>query len=259
MAPRIYRFFGLILILVQLAGCQKRAPFNPALAPRFFPLRPGLTWIYRESFSNGASETITDRVLKSDQSGTLRGGALVVSDYSGLDGSRSVRADTPKSYPAQLTEAEIHYVVKGGYISRIINLGGASAIHEQDGFLPQYLWPDTVWSSTQFDILKIIQTHRSVLEADEVVTPAGRFSGCMRIETEASYESAVGIGGRAGIPGKRYFADWYAPDVGLVKTLVLTGGHDGHEIARIELLRFVKLGTTTPLQPSGRRPIVPLS
>ena len=86
-----------------------------------------------------------------------------------------------------------------------------------------------------------------------MLVPAGRFAGCIRIETEASYHDLAGIG------DKRYFTDWYAPDVGLVKTLVLTGGQHGHEITRIELLRFAKSATTAPFQSSNRPPIVPLS
>lgn len=97
MAPRMYRFFGLMLILVQLAGCQRRVPFNPALAERFFPLRSGFTWNYRVTFANGATETIADRVLESDQPVTLGGAALVVSDYSGLDGSRGYSARRPEA------------------------------------------------------------------------------------------------------------------------------------------------------------------
>lgn len=251
---------GLALASVPLAGCHKSASFNPALAGHFFPLHTGLTWTYQVSYPNGARETISDRVAKADKAGTLRDAALVVSDYSG-NGTRAVRADLPQAYPAEMTEVETSYLVEGGYITRIASLGGRTRIRlEEHGFLPQYLWPDRAWSNTlspfahsPADILKITQNHRSFLEADEVLVPAGRFAGCIRIETEASYQSPAGIG------DKRYFTDWYAPDVGLVKTLVLSGGQDGREMARIELLRFTKSETAAPLPASNRRPIVPLS
>jgi hypothetical protein len=214
-----------------------------------------LTWIYQVTYPNGARETITDRVVKSDQIDSLRGTALVVSDYSGLDGSRAVRADLPTSYPDELTEVETSYVLEGGYVSHITSLGGASGIRFEEGsFLPEYLWPDRAWSSTLspfgLGTLKINQNHQSFLEADEVVTPAGRFLGCIRIETEASYESPAGLGDKAGTSDKRFFTDWYAPDVGLVKTLVLSGAQDGREMTRIQLVRFAKSGTAAP-EPGG--------
>ena len=126
--------------------------------------------------------------------------------------------------------------------------------------LPQYLWPDREWSNTLYpfenspeNFLKITETHRSFLEADEVVVPAGRFTDCIRIETEALYESPMGVG------QKRYFLDWYAPDVGLVKTLVLSGGPYGREITRIELLRFAKSQETVAFDLSHRQSTAPVS
>jgi hypothetical protein len=258
---RLYRFLGLILAITLVLGCQKRALFNPALASRFYPLRPGLTWTYQVAYPNGAHETIRDRVLKADQAGLSHTAALVVSNYSGLDCSRALRADLPQTYPAEMTEVQIGYVIEGGYINRVASLGGRTQTRlEERGFLPQNLWPDRIWSNSlspfehsPLDILKVAQSHRSFLEPDPVVVPGGRFSECIRIETEASYQSLAGRG------DKRYFTDWYAPDVGLVKTLVLSGGQDGREMARIELLRFTKSKTTAPLESSNGPSIVPLS
>jgi hypothetical protein len=115
----------------------------------------------------------------------------------------------------------------------------------EDSFLPRYLSPDLIWSSSMhFDLLKITENYRSFLEDDEVVSPAGSFSQCIRVETETSYDGPPGTGSNGDIRGKRYFIDWYAPDVGLIKTLVLIGGQNGREIARIELLRFAKIGAS---------------
>jgi hypothetical protein len=249
----IYSLFGLALVLTQLAGCQKRVPFNPALAGHFFPLRTGSTWSYQVTYPNGARETISERVVRADQIGTLRTHALVVWSYSGLDGSRALRADRPQSYPAEMNEVETEYMVEDGYISRIANLAEASRTQfKESRFLPQYLWPDREWSNTMVpfeqssdDILKITQSHRSFLEADDVVVPAGRFSGCIRIETEASYKSQAAISDHP-----RHFTDWYAADVGLVKTLV-SSEQDDREIARIELVRVTKSGSSTHILASN--------
>jgi len=256
----IHWLVGLALALFQLAGCQKTVRFNPALAGHFFPLRNGSSWTYQVTYPNGSHETITDRVLNTNQTGMRSTEALVVSDYSG-HGTRAVRADLPQTYPGERTEVETRYLIEGGYISRVASLGGPTRIRlEEHDFLPQFLWPDRRWSNTlspfehsPADILQIAQNHRSFLEADLVDVPGGRFAECMRIETDASYRSP------AGLADKRYFIDWYAPDVGLVKTLVLSGGQDGREVARIELVRFAKSKATAPIQPSNSSSIVPLS
>jgi hypothetical protein len=59
----IYWVLALVLAFTQLAGCQKRALFNPVLAGRFFPLRPGSSWTYQVAYASGARETLTDRVM----------------------------------------------------------------------------------------------------------------------------------------------------------------------------------------------------
>lgn len=210
------------------------------------------------TYPNGAHEMISDRIVKADAPGTSHAGALIVSEYWG-HGTRAIRADLPQVYPPEMTWIETRYVVENGYISRSASLGGRTAIRmTEHNFLPQYMLPDQTWSNTLSpfeqlpgDVLGITQTHRSFLEGREVVVPAGRFSTCIRIESEASYRSL------AVTDDKRYFIDWYAPDVGLVKTLVLSCGPKGEEMARIELLGFSK-SVTAVRQSSGRSSMVPL-
>jgi hypothetical protein len=146
-------------------------------------------------------------------------------------------------------------------VTRITSLGGGAQIRvEERRFLPQYLWPDRAWSNTLSpfekspdDFLKITHNHRSVLEADPVVVPAGQFANCIRIETEAVYQIP------SGPDDTRHFIDWYAPDVGLVKTLVLSGSRDGRQIARIDLLRIAKAPRTVPLHPANHQALMHLS
>lgn len=251
------RRFALALTVAAFTACQKQAHFNPVLAGRFFPLQVGDTWTYEVSYPNGVREAITDRVVK-DRGAPLEG-KLVVSDYSGLDGSRAVRADLPQTYPAERTEVETRYFVKNGYITRIENLGGAAGIRfEERAFLPQYLWPDRIWSTSLVpfepspgEILTLTQSHRSFLEKHQVAVPAGRFSGCIRIETEVSYHS----------PGeadhKRHFTDWYAVDVGLVRTLVRADEEHGPEMARIELVGFRKFSQPVAVYSTGNQMLFP--
>jgi hypothetical protein len=249
-----------VLAFTQLVGCEKQARFNPILAGRFFPLHPGSSWTYQVAYASGARETLTDRVV-ANPSGGLAGGALVVSDYSGFNGSGPViSADLQRAYPADKSQLEIHYVIEGDYVTRITSVGGRTQIRvEERRFLPQYLWPDRAWSNTVSpfekspgDFLKITQNHRTFLEAGPVVVPAGRFANCIRIETEAVYQSP------AGPDDTKYFLDWYAPDVGLVKTLVLSGSRDGRQIALIDLLRIAKSQRVPPVRPNDR-PLMHLS
>jgi hypothetical protein len=242
MRLRMYRSLALALTIAQLASCQKRESFNPAVAGRFFPLDAGSRWTYQVTDQSGTRETLSDRVIETNPADTSGATGLVVSDYSGL-------------------EVETLYLAEAGYISRIASLSARTQIRfEERRFLPQYLWPDRTWSNTLSpfenspnDFLKITQNHRSFLEADEVAVPAGRFANCIRIETEALYKSPAGVG------QKRYFIDWYAPDVGLVKTLVLSGGPYGREITRIELLRFAKSRETVAFDVSHRQSTAPVS
>jgi hypothetical protein len=252
----IYWVLALVLALTPLAGCQKRALFNPVLTGRFFPLRPGSSWTYQVAYASGSRETLTDRVVV-NPSGSLARGALVVSDYSGFNGAGPViSAELQRAYPPDKSQLEIHYVLEGDYLTRITSFGGGAQIRvEERRFLPQYLWPGRAWSNTlsPFEksadaLLKITQSHRSFLEADPVVVPAGQFANCIRIETEVVYQIPSEPG------DSRYFVDWYAPDVGLVKTLVLSGGgRDGQQIARIELLHIAKAPRTVPVHPANRQ------
>lgn len=251
----IWGLLGLTLAITQLAGCQKQARFNPELAGRFFPLHTGSSWIYEVAYENGARETIVDRVARADPVRTSGASLQVISDYSGVDGSRAVRSDLPQNYPAEMTEVETRYVVEGRFITRVQNLGEPSWIRlEEHRFLPQYLWPDRSWSNTLLPfqdltkrILTIKQRHQTFLEEHDVVVPAGRFRDCIRVETEASYQSPPGSG------KQRFFTDWYAPNVGLVKTIVLSGGKDGRQIARIELLRFADAKNIAPARSLKRQ------
>ena len=81
-------------------------------------------------------------------------------------------------------------------------------------------------------------------ESGEVVVPAGRFSGCIRIETEAEYQR-----NSQSAPSLRLrYIDWYAANVGLVRTVVSKGRFFHSEIARVELLSFAK----SPVEAAAR-------
>ena len=214
----------LVLAAAQLTSCQNKAPFDPRLAGAFFPLNPGSTWTYRVVDKRlGTTNIITDRAVdkhsggEAVSEGPLSGGA-----------SRST----------------ILYVTEGGYIDRVSLDGGPTWIRfEEARFLPQLLKPDLTWSNSLFPFghlgaaFHIEQYHRTFLESDDVVVPAGRFPGCIRIETEAEYQ---GNSSQSAPSLRLRYIDWYAPNVGLVRTVVFKRGFFNSEIARVELLSFAK-------------------
>jgi len=231
----IASFCCLTLVVLQLFGCQKTAPFDPALAGSFFPLRPGLTWTYRVlDKSQKSTETFTDRAMGGQQRvSTENPSSGVISESSGSDDA---------------TDLTIFYKVEDGYVTRSLRLGSGRPIMSQEiGFLPASLKPDLTWSNSLSPVgsylqgFHITQTHWTYLEPGVVQVPAGNYSNCIRIETEAVYkdDSSNDAGTR-----RLKYVDWYAPNVGLIKTIASESGFFGKEIGRVELLRFG--GSATP-------------
>jgi hypothetical protein len=229
MSLRTFGLAGLALVLALFAGCQRISPFDPAMAGSFFPLHAGTRWTYQVTYEDGTRATLSDQVEASPDP-RLNGGAVVSSEYSGF--GTLVPGDLRQTYRPEDTTIETRYAFEAGYITRTerVGPGPTSFQFEEPGFLPRYMRPDEMWSDTLSPaaFLKITQQHRSFLEAHVVVVPAGRFSDCIRIETEASYEGPDRIG------PKRYFIDWYAPNVGLVKTVVLERGHIDWDVANLD-------------------------
>jgi len=246
---RVYRKFAVLLALslvAPLMGCDRtHAQFNPALADFFFPLAPSTVWTYRvNSKSQRQTYVVTDKVLGVKYVPSLNVTGQVVEEYYNLDrgGSRP-----------------IVYLTKDGYLTRLSGLEyskediqtPAWGRSEEGNFMPARMVPEVSWSSTIFpfghmpDAFDIKQIHRTVFETDEIVVPAGRYAGCMRIDTLATYE-----GGSFSKDPKRgsnlLYRDWYAPNVGLVKTEVLEGGERGPQMELVELLKFVVPALTTP-------------
>ena len=113
MRLRMYRSLALALTIAQLASCQKRESFNPAVAGRFFPLDAGSRWTYQVTDQSGTRETLSDRVIETNPADTSGATGLVVSDYSGL-------------------EVETLYLAEAGYISRIASLSARTQIRFEE-------------------------------------------------------------------------------------------------------------------------------
>jgi hypothetical protein len=226
----------LALAAAQLSSCERKT-FDPALAGDYFPLRPGLTWTYRIIEDGGRSRapthTLTERVL-------------------GRTGARASEVESEYAGPGGVLNSTIVYFAEHGYLTRqsIISRGAGMGTAEQ-AFLPQLLKPNLTWSNSlvpfvqEPDVFHATQTHRTFFDAGTVEVPAGRFSGCIRIESLTLYQSSL----NANLPLNLRYVDWYAPHVGLVKTLVQKDGFFGSELARIELLKlgYPQSNTAGPL------------
>jgi hypothetical protein len=218
-------------VIAPISGCRNNASFDPASAGKFFPLHRGSTWTYRIVDKNRAiDEIVTDRALGAGHIDRLKAAGEAVSESANINGG----------------ESTFLYVMEDGYLTRVSSVGVPAWASYERHFLPQFLKPGLIWTNTLFPFGRfrgafyIMQTHRTFLEAGDVVVPAGRFSDCIRIETDAVY----GPPRKDGVLRLKY-VDWYAPNVGLVKTRVLKSGWFSHpEVARLELLTFADSSTS---------------
>lgn len=237
MCRRTAVLLTLAILVAPMMGCERKpAVFNPALAGQFFPLKPDTVWTYRiSSKSQRTTYVVTDKVVGVKYVPSLNVTGDVVEEFYNLDrgGSRP-----------------IVYVVRNGYFYRLSGMeyskqnieAPAWGRSEEDAFMPLRLVPDLSWNSKNLPFgempgaFDINQDHRTFFESDEVIVPAGHFVGCMRIETQAVYEG--GSYAKAGQKLQLMYKDWYAPNVGLIKTVALEGGPRGPEMERVELMRY---------------------
>ena len=86
------------------------------------------------------------------------------------------------------------------------------------------------------------QTHRAVSEPSVIEVPAGRFTGCIRVDTVAVH-GGKHDGQYDANPIVLYYSDWYAPNVGLIRTIQsdrpdTSVPGNGPPLSQIELLAY---------------------
>lgn len=226
-------------------GCQgKTAQFDPTLARDFFPLAPESVWTYQvNSKSQHSTYVVTDKAIGEKYVPSLNTTGEVVEEYYNMD-----RGGT----------RPIVYITKDGYWTRLSGLdyskediqAPAWGRSEEGEFMPAVLTPGINWKSQIFPFghmpgsFDIRQLHRTFFESTDVVVPAGHFTGCIRIETEALYEG--GSYAKLPKPLRLVYEDYYAPHVGLVKTMALENTIRGAEVERVELIRFLAPRSSSP-------------
>ncbi len=236
-SPAMSRIVGWVLAIgmaiASLEGCKTG---NIGSGTNYFPLTPNSTWTYQiVAKSQGTQYQITDRVIGVKYVPALKITGSVVDETYSLERG-GIRP--------------LVYYAKDGYIARLSALdydqktilAPSWGRSEEAQFLPLQLAPNLNWTNVIFPYgnlsgsFNINQSHHTFVETKEIETPAGRFNNCIRIETQAKYEG--GMYARKKQQLQLTYLDWYAPNVGLIRTVTLEGGPNGPEMDRVELLRF---------------------
>ena len=236
------------LLSLSLSGCSH--PAGESGRPDFFPLHSEDTWVYEVARPlRNVRSRMTVRVRDERYIGALgRRCRLVDESYE----SEETPFDVPDS--DLTTKPEVYpvaYCHKDGFLHRTLSLEYHG--HElrdvglgsnEERFLPEGLGGDLAWDSltTAYDLgggngYGVRQTHHAVLEPAAVDVPAGRFTGCVRVDTVA-LQAGRRDGRDDGEALVLYYTDWYAPNVGLVRTRQSNRPDGGPPVAQIELLAY---------------------
>ncbi|HXQ21207.1 MAG TPA: hypothetical protein VN812_05995 [Candidatus Acidoferrales bacterium] len=230
-----------------MAGCTREPPATQQ--SDFFPLHTEDTWVYEVAQPlRNLSTRMTVRVRGERYIQTLgRRCRLVDESYADADaavGMLSGGAAGPEVYP-------VAYCRKNGFLYRALSLEyRGSELREvglgssEERFLPDGLSSALNWDSvtTAYDLgggngYGVRQMHQAVAEAAVVDVPAGRFAGCVRVDTMALHGGRRN-GAYEADPIVLYYTDWYAPNVGLVRTVQSDRPDRGAPLAKIELLAY---------------------
>jgi hypothetical protein len=213
----------------------------------FFPLHQEDTWVYEVVHPlRNLHSRMTVRVRGERYIGALGQRARLVDE--------SYAGDDPPLFEGYTTKGQVYpiaYYRKNGFLYRALSLEyqgndlrdvGLGSSEER--FLPDGLNKDLSWDSvtTAYDLgggngYGVRQTHRARFEASLVEVPAGRFSGCVRVDTVALH-SGERNGKFDSDPLVLYYSDWYAPNVGLIRTVQSNRPDGGPPLAQIELLAY---------------------
>jgi hypothetical protein len=254
MLKRMAMAMAVVAIAFAMSSCRSAQEWKADPSANFFPLKTNMVWTYQvKSKSQRSNYAVTDRVIGKQYVPALKITGLVVQEYYNLD-----RAGL----------RPIVYLDDHGYLTRLSGLDYAQhqirapawGRSEEQNFLPEHLKPNLAWKNTLFPYGKmpgsfdVTQSHQTFMEPADVVVPAGHFKNCIRIETQARYEGGAYAQAKQNL--SLTYEDWYAPNVGLVRTVAYQGGPNGPEMERVELSRFetVAAAPEEGLPPSAAAP-----
>jgi hypothetical protein len=90
---------------------------------------------------------------------------------------------------------------------------------------------------------EVRQLHQVFVQAEPIDVPAGRFTGCARVETTAIHSATGPDGSAVGPRIVYYYSDWYAAGVGLIRTEQRSA--TAEVLATIELVSYQVAPETT--------------
>ncbi len=251
-----------LVLAAFIASCAKKLTSPPAAVvadvraaipvESYFPLTDESRWTYRvQDFVKRLTYQSKVRVHGRRFVEALnRDGIGVEERYSSLG----------PGGPFILEEQEpIVYFRENGYLNRMLLTYQAGKLVAASGtgdtqFLPEVLTNGATWDSTTqaFHVgdlgFGVTFRHAVAVERESVTVPAGTFKDCVRVDTSSSEGPDSGY--RPDEELVFYYADWYAPGVGLVLTRHWDDAKHERERTRIELMEY----SITPQPAAVRSP-----
>jgi hypothetical protein len=202
-----------------------------AFAARYFPLQPGLRWVYQvdDHYENTAEKVEVSVLGRRQVPGVPHDVVLV-------DEQRSSAAGPTDTVPV-LYYAERDFVtMRNDFAYRMGSLVVSLAGYTPRRILPLTPTPGQSWQETTYtsgetsdrddNPTRCEWTYR-VLGHETVNVPAGRFADAVRVETTARHRFFTYV-----------YDDWYAADVGLVQSLARNPAKSDEVLVRLQLLSF---------------------
>ena len=241
------------LLALTAVGCSRPAEQTEV---EFFPLHTEDTWVYEVSRPlRNQSTRMTVRVRGERYVSALQRRCRLVEESYAAGSGEGLSAngsDVPARRPPGPGEMyPIAYYSEKGFLYRALSLEYAGGELREIGigsheerFLPNHFTETSAWESvtTAYDLgagngYVVRQTHNAASEPGVVEVPAGRFTGCIRVDTVAVHSSQRD-GRDEAKPLVLYYSDWYAPRVGLVRTIQSEHPAGSVPLTQIELLAY---------------------
>ena len=242
------------VLALSAASCSKPAAEPPQV--EFFPLHSEDTWVYEVTRPLRNQRTrMTVRVRGERYVSALhRRCHLVEESYAAESGEGLSANSSAVGAPQASPSGEVYpiaYYWENGFLYRSMSLEYAGGevrdvgigSHEER-FLPERFGSTAAWDSLTiaYDLgggngYSVRQTHSATIEPSVIEVPAGRFTDCIRVDTVAVH-SGQHDGHYEDAPIVLYYSDWYAPHVGLIRTVQTDRPDGGPPLTQIELLAY---------------------
>jgi len=228
------------LLFALLLGCQKATGLSTTgNAKTFFPFQEGAKWQYaqRDPTSGRPQETF-DLSFRGVQGVEKVGRDLLIVDEVAPQGVSPTGYFFQDGFLMKVLglgyDKQGKVVWKGEMVRR--DLGFASGNLEK--FLPETITVGARWHNRTPILNALVETDYQVVGREEVEVPAGRYPECFRIESTMKVHYIPPDGTEDPEETATYSSsDWYAAEVGLVRSLVRQEEKDMGEIV---LLRYEK-------------------